>query len=410
MNAQPGKPVSEAAEVDAPTFDEFYENAPCGYLSLTPAGAIVRVNDTFLRWTGRTRTELLGGTRFQDLLQPGGQLYYETVCAPQLAADLSLGEVALDVRRADGTVLPTLLSAVVHPADGERPAVIRLTVFDASHRRGFERHLLAERDAERRARLHAEGLGRLADRLGLLETTAQVASALSGELVGGEFVSRAELVPRSTGPGPAGATFVATADGSGTVGAIPVHAGGEHAYGTLRVECDHQLIEAERLFLESAAEVAGRAIRRIQRAAATARATRPAGSSGLPNERWWTATLKAELERAHADQIPLTIVVVDLPQLEPLALKQGIDAADELLLAVTDAWRAAGFDLLSRFGGEEFAAVLPGLGVREAKNVVSRVRREAGASHGFAAGIACWDGSESAVGLMSRAEAALLDH
>ena len=32
--------------------EDLYENAPCGYLSATPGGEIVRVNATFVRWTG----------------------------------------------------------------------------------------------------------------------------------------------------------------------------------------------------------------------------------------------------------------------------------------------------------------------------------------------------------------------
>ena len=32
--------------------EELYENAPCGYLSTTPDGYIIKVNQTFLRWTG----------------------------------------------------------------------------------------------------------------------------------------------------------------------------------------------------------------------------------------------------------------------------------------------------------------------------------------------------------------------
>ena len=38
--------------------EDLYENAPCGYLSAAPDGTIVRVNATFLRWTGFTREDL----------------------------------------------------------------------------------------------------------------------------------------------------------------------------------------------------------------------------------------------------------------------------------------------------------------------------------------------------------------
>jgi serine/threonine-protein kinase RsbW len=31
---------------------DLYEHAPCGYLTTLPDGTIVRVNETFLAWTG----------------------------------------------------------------------------------------------------------------------------------------------------------------------------------------------------------------------------------------------------------------------------------------------------------------------------------------------------------------------
>ena len=64
--------------------EDLYENAPCGYLSTAPDGTIVRVNGTFLRWTGHTREGLVGVRRFQDLLTVGARVYYETHYAPLL--------------------------------------------------------------------------------------------------------------------------------------------------------------------------------------------------------------------------------------------------------------------------------------------------------------------------------------
>src|SRR5688572_2381999 len=58
--------------------EDLYENAPCGYLSTTPDGRIVRVNATFLRWTGYANADLVGVKRFQDLLTAGGRIYHQT--------------------------------------------------------------------------------------------------------------------------------------------------------------------------------------------------------------------------------------------------------------------------------------------------------------------------------------------
>ncbi|HEV2126122.1 MAG TPA: PAS domain-containing protein, partial [Chloroflexota bacterium] len=47
---------------------ELYEQAPCGYIFTLLNGTIIRVNQTFLTWTGYTRGELVASKRFQDLL------------------------------------------------------------------------------------------------------------------------------------------------------------------------------------------------------------------------------------------------------------------------------------------------------------------------------------------------------
>ncbi len=53
-------PADEIAIGGPETAEDLYHRAPCGYLSLAPDGTIVRVNDTFLRWTGYDGDDLLG--------------------------------------------------------------------------------------------------------------------------------------------------------------------------------------------------------------------------------------------------------------------------------------------------------------------------------------------------------------
>ena len=87
---------------------ELYEQAPCGYLTTLPDGTIVKVNETFLSWTGYRRADLVGRRRFRDLLSPGGRIYHETHYAPLLTMQDDVHEVAFDVVCADGRRLPTL--------------------------------------------------------------------------------------------------------------------------------------------------------------------------------------------------------------------------------------------------------------------------------------------------------------
>src|SRR3712207_5899017 len=76
---------------------ELYDAAPCGYLSALPDGTIVKVNGTFLTWTGYDRSELVGRRRFQQLLPPGDRIFYETHFAPALRMQGSVREIAADL-------------------------------------------------------------------------------------------------------------------------------------------------------------------------------------------------------------------------------------------------------------------------------------------------------------------------
>ena len=138
--------------------EDLYENAPCGYLSASPDGTIVRVNATFLRWTGYAREDLVGAKRFQDLLSPGGRIYHETHYAPLLRMQGTVREIAVDIVTADRSRLPVLVNSVLVTDDAGEPQLVRTTLFDARERKAYERELLAARDRERRARETVERL------------------------------------------------------------------------------------------------------------------------------------------------------------------------------------------------------------------------------------------------------------
>src|SRR5687768_17520756 len=129
--------------------EDLYEHAPCGYLSTLPDGTIARVNQTFVDWTGRSRDSLLGGTKFQTLLTIGSRIYYETHYAPLLRMQGFANEIALEVTLADGRILPVNVNTRQRrDADGT-PLFNRITLFDSSDRRRYERELmLARRKAE----------------------------------------------------------------------------------------------------------------------------------------------------------------------------------------------------------------------------------------------------------------------
>ena len=133
--------------------EELYEHAPCGYLSTLPDGTIVRVNQTFLEWTGTSADVLLAGTKFQSLLAIGSRIYYETHYAPLLRMQGFANEIALEIVRADQRILPVLVNSRQKRDAIGTPLFTRITIFDATDRRRYERELLlARRKAEQVAR------------------------------------------------------------------------------------------------------------------------------------------------------------------------------------------------------------------------------------------------------------------
>jgi PAS domain S-box-containing protein len=170
---------------------DLYENAPCGYLSMVPDGRVVKVNGTFCAWTGRESADICG-RRLPDLLSPGGRVYFETHLAPLLRLQGAVREVALDVVRADGSVLPCLVNAVeVRDEDG-RPLLVRATVFEATSRRRYERALLAAQ----RAAAESEGRART-----LQQVVSELAAAGSAEQVADVVVRRARSAVQAGGVG-----------------------------------------------------------------------------------------------------------------------------------------------------------------------------------------------------------------
>ena len=138
------------------TADELFENAPCGYLVTHLDGTILRVNRTFESWTGLPREQLLAGTRLQDLLSVGGQIYYETHYAPLLRMQGSVRAVAVEIVRGDGSRLPALVNSSVSEDEAGRPQVVRTAVFDATDRRQYEEELLTARRREHEVAQHLQ--------------------------------------------------------------------------------------------------------------------------------------------------------------------------------------------------------------------------------------------------------------
>lgn len=144
--------------------EDLYENAPCGYLSTLLDGQIAKANTTLLSWLGRDREETVGRLYFADLLTVGGKLYHETHFAPLLRMQGEVNGIALELKGADGTRLPVLISSKVKKGSDGQPLLIRTTIIDARDRRAYENELLRRRREAEEAREETERARREAER------------------------------------------------------------------------------------------------------------------------------------------------------------------------------------------------------------------------------------------------------
>ena len=199
-----GPPSDEAFEAALRREDpeSVYQQAPCGYLSTTPGGTLVNVNDTFLRWTGHSREDLVGARTFASLLTAGGRIYHDTHYAPMLQLQGTVREIALEIVSADGSRLPVLANAALERDDGGEPVVIRIVLLDATERREYERELLRAKQraeaSEARARALATTLQQTLippnpPHIPGLEISASYRPAGTGEEVGGDFYDVFEI-------------------------------------------------------------------------------------------------------------------------------------------------------------------------------------------------------------------------
>ena len=133
------------------------------------------------------------------------------------------------------------------------------------------------------------------------------------------------------------------------------------------------------------------------------------GLTGLPNRRHWEQQLPRELARAERDRLRICVAMLDLDHFKRYNDRRGHLAGDRLLVEATQAWHRAlrPYDVLARFGGEEFSLILPGCDLADAVVLVERLRAAMPAGESCSAGIAEWDGAESADALVGRADAAL---
>jgi diguanylate cyclase (GGDEF)-like protein len=98
--------------------------------------------------------------------------------------------------------------------------------------------------------------------------------------------------------------------------------------------------------------------------------------TGLLNAATWESEATAEIARAVRTRTPLSVALVDIDHFKSVNDTYGHLAGDIALRAVSDALREQlrGYDVPGRFGGEEFAVLLPQTDEADALSIAERLR------------------------------------
>ncbi len=121
--------AGSALRKSADQLNDLYQNAPCAYHSLDADGVFVQINDTGLKWLGRTRDEILGNMRFADLLTTAdGEIFLN--CYQKLKEGEPIRDLEIEIARQDGTRLSVLLCANAIKDAGGRFLMSRSILFD----------------------------------------------------------------------------------------------------------------------------------------------------------------------------------------------------------------------------------------------------------------------------------------
>jgi diguanylate cyclase (GGDEF)-like protein len=98
--------------------------------------------------------------------------------------------------------------------------------------------------------------------------------------------------------------------------------------------------------------------------------------TGLANRRGGEKAIAGEISRAKREQKPLSCILIDIDRFKEVNDTYGHPAGDQLLREVSAIMRRSvrAYDIVSRWGGEEFLLVLPGADLIAARALAERIR------------------------------------
>jgi len=120
---------------------DLYDNAPCGYFSVDSNICISEVNNTLLRWLHRSREELIGKVKFEDLLEPQCKANFLATFPEDFEKykrDGYVNDLEFEFIRKDKTTFPVIVSSLLTFNEEGEFTGSRTTVSDNTQRKKAE--------------------------------------------------------------------------------------------------------------------------------------------------------------------------------------------------------------------------------------------------------------------------------
>jgi diguanylate cyclase (GGDEF)-like protein/PAS domain S-box-containing protein len=379
--------------------------------ALTRDGEIIAVNAALSSITGFSEAELVGARAPWPFWPP--EKHRDNQALREQAIAAREGEFEATFMRADGTRFPVSISAAATDLGHGGLAFVN-TVRDISGRRGQEdaqrrqtERLVAIADVTR-AVGHGDPLdarrtiahtavavseGAHAVRIweaqpdgGLITTATQPEIPVPQHIAAGAVEHGAHVAMRTGMP-----LFVPDAATSphtdkqivARVGTVSCHfhpiADASGVRGVLALSWPHAravLSADDLLIIGVLADEAAIAMQRADLLARLDELTRTDELTGLPNRRAWDEGLAHQLVTARRQRVPLSIAMLDLDFFKRYNDEHGHMAGDRLLCHAAATWQEhlRASDVLARWGGEEFALLLPACDGAGAAAIVERLR------------------------------------
>jgi diguanylate cyclase (GGDEF)-like protein len=152
---------------------------------------------------------------------------------------------------------------------------------------------------------------------------------------------------------------------------------GDHTYGALQLfsRSGDTFAQAELELLTALAQEAAVAIENARLATEVRRLSVTDELTGLYHRSEFRRLLTAQVEAARVNGAPIAVVLFDVDGMRGINSEHGHAAGDAVLLAFADLLRryVRSQDIVARFGGDEFAVLLPNGGIDAARAVSTRV-------------------------------------